>query len=153
MSWLTREDYKNLLQMAKDAHMNMLRIWGGGLYEDPAFYDYCDELGILVWQDFMFSCAEYPDHIDWFRKIANEEARHNVIKLRSHPSIVLWCGNNENNWGFEEWDYKIKVDGKNLGNRLYLEDFPLICSQEDPSRLYWPSSPYGGKSQFRPGRR
>lgn len=145
LSWLTREDYKNLLQMAKDAHMNMLRIWGGGLYEDPAFYDYCDELGILVWQDFMFSCAEYPDHIDWFRKIANEEARHNVIKLRSHPSIVLWCGNNENNWGFEEWDYKIKVDGKNLGNRLYLEDFPLICSQEDPSRLYWPSSPYGGE--------
>ena len=145
LSWLTKKDYKTLLQMAKDAHMNMLRIWGGGLYEDPAFYDYCDELGILVWQDFMFSCAEYPDHIDWFRKLANEEIRHNVIKLRSHPSIAIWCGNNENNWGFEEWDYKIKVDGKNLGNRLYLEDFPLVCSEEDPSRPYWPSSPYGGE--------
>ncbi len=97
--------------------MNMLRVWGGGggLYEDPAFYEICDELGILVWQDFMFSCAEYPDHIDWFRKLANQEARHNVIKLRHHPSIAIWCGNNENNWGgFEEWDYKIKVDGKKI---------------------------------------
>jgi beta-mannosidase len=144
LSWLKREDYQRLLMMAKDSNMNMLRVWGGGLYEDPVFYEICDELGILVWQDFMFSCAEYPDHIDWFRKLANQEARHNVIKLRHHPSIAIWCGNNENNWGFEEWDYKIKVDGKNLGNRLYLEDFPKICAQEDPTRLYWPSSPYGG---------
>ena len=144
LSWLKDSDYEKLIQMAKDANMNMLRVWGGGLYEDPAFYNKCDEAGILVWQDFMFACAEYPDHIEWFRKLANEEVKQNVIKLRHHPSIVLWCGNNENNWGFEEWDYKIKVDGKNLGNRLYLEDFPKICSNEDPSRLYWPSSPYGG---------
>jgi len=144
LSWLKDSDYEKLIQMAKDANMNMLRVWGGGLYEDPAFYNKCDEEGILVWQDFMFACAEYPDHIEWFRKLANEEVKQNVIKLRHHPSIVLWCGNNENNWGFEEWDYKIKVDGKNLGNKLYLEDFPKICSDEDPSRLYWPSSPYGG---------
>lgn len=144
LSWLKESDYVKLLRMAKESNMNMLRVWGGGLYEDPTFYNTCDELGILVWQDFMFACAEYPDHIDWFRKLANEEIRHQVLKLRHHPSIVLWCGNNENNWGFEEWDYKLKVDGKNLGNRLYLEDFPKICAQEDPSRLYWPSSPYGG---------
>ncbi|RAO99715.1 glycosyl hydrolase family 2 [Petrotoga sp. 9PW.55.5.1] len=144
LSWLKGSDYEKLIQMAKDANMNMLRVWGGGLYEDPTFYNICNEVGILVWQDFMFACAEYPDHIEWFRKLANEEVKQNVIKLRHHPSIVLWCGNNENNWGFEEWDYKIKVDGKNLGNRLYLEDFPKICSDEDPSRLYWPSSPYGG---------
>jgi len=144
LSWLKESDYDKLLKMAKESNMNMLRVWGGGLYEDPTFYNRCDELGILVWQDFMFACAEYPDHIDWFRKLANEEVRHQVMKLRHHPSIVLWCGNNENNWGFEEWDYKLKVDGKNLGNRLYLEDFPKICAQEDPSRLYWPSSPYGG---------
>ncbi|KUK15179.1 MAG: Glycoside hydrolase family 2 sugar binding [Petrotoga mobilis] len=144
LSWLKESDYDKLLKMSKESNMNMLRVWGGGLYEDPAFYNICDELGILVWQDFMFACAEYPDHIDWFRKLANEEVKHQVLKLRHHPSIVLWCGNNENNWGFEEWDYKLKVDGKNLGNRLYLEDFPKICAQEDPSRLYWPSSPYGG---------
>lgn len=144
LSWLKGSDYEKLIQMAKDANMNMLRVWGGGLYEDPTFYNKCDEAGILVWQDFMFACAEYPDHIEWFRKLANEEVKQNVIKLRHHPSIVLWCGNNENNWGFEEWDYKLKVDGKNLGNRLYLEDFPKICAEEDPSRLYWPSSPYGG---------
>ncbi len=144
LSWLKESDYDKLLKMAKESNMNMLRVWGGGLYEDPVFYNKCDELGILVWQDFMFACAEYPDHIDWFRKLANEEVKHQVLKLRHHPSIILWCGNNENNWGFEEWDYKLKVDGKNLGNRLYLEDFPKICAQEDPSRLYWPSSPYGG---------
>ncbi|PNR95931.1 glycoside hydrolase [Petrotoga sp. 9PWA.NaAc.5.4] len=144
LSWLKEKDYEQLIKMAKNSNMNMLRVWGGGLYEDTTFYNKCDEFGILVWQDFMFACAEYPDHIEWFRKLANEEVKYNVTKLRYHPCIVLWCGNNENNWGFEEWDYKIKVDGKNLGNRLYLEDFPKICAEEDPTRLYWPSSPYGG---------
>jgi len=144
LSWLKKEDYQKLLEMAKDAQLNMLRVWGGGIYEDPAFYSRCDELGIMVWQDFMFACGEYPDHLDWFRKLAGEEVRQNLIKLRHHPSIVLWCGNNENNWGFEEWDYQTKVEGKHLGNRLYLEDFPQICSQEDPARPYWPSSPWGG---------
>ena len=144
LSWLKDNDYDRLLEMAADANMNMLRIWGGGIYEDERFYQKCDELGITVWQDFMFACAEYPDHLEWFRKLADEEARYNVVKLRHHPSIVLWCGNNENNWGFDEWGYNHIHNGEHLGNILYLQDLPKICAQEDPSRPYWPSSPYGG---------
>ncbi len=143
--WMRDEDYEELISMAENANVNMLRVWGGGIYEKEIFYRLCDEKGIMVWQDFMFSCAEYPDHLEWFRNLANEEARQNVIKLRHHPSIVLWCGNNENNWGFEEWDFVNVFNGMHLGDRLYLHDFPKICSEEDPSRPYWPSSPYGGE--------
>ncbi|PLV60276.1 glycoside hydrolase family 2 protein [Thermotoga sp. KOL6] len=146
LTWLKDEDYEKLIKMARDANMNMLRVWGGGIYENETFYRLCDELGIMVWQDFMYACLEYPDHLPWFRKIANDEARKIVRKLRYHPSIVLWCGNNENNWGFDEWgNMARKVDGINLGNRLYLFDFPKICAQEDPATPYWPSSPYGGE--------
>ncbi len=145
LTWTSSQDYRTLLEMAKKSNMNMLRVWGGGVYEREIFYELCDELGIMVWQDFMFACAEYPDHLEWFRDLANKEVRENVVKLRHHPSIVLWCGNNENNWGFDEWkNFARKVDGEFLGNRLYLHDFPKICAEEDPSRPYWPSSPYGG---------
>lgn len=151
LTWLKDEDYEKLIKMAYDANMNMLRIWGGGIYEREKFYELCDELGIMVWQDFMFACLEYPDHLDWFRKLANEEVKMMVRNLRHHPSIVLWCGNNENNWGFDEWgNMTRKVDGYNLGNRLYLLDFPKICAQEDPSRMYWVSSPYGGETANSP---
>jgi beta-mannosidase len=145
LSWIQTEDYSKLLHMAADANMNMLRVWGGGIYEDRRFYKMCDELGIMVWQDFMFACAEYPDHLEWFRRLCNTEVLETVRKLRHHASIVLWCGNNENNMGFDEWPMMAhKVDGEYLGNRLYLQDFPRICAEEDPSRPYWPSSPYGG---------
>ncbi len=147
LSWIKRSDYDKLLSMVKSSNMNMLRVWGGGIYEDDHFYSKCDELGIMVWQDFMFACAQYPDHLDWFRRLANKEVRQIVVKLRYHPSIVLWCGNNENNWGFYEWkDFARKINGEFLGNKLYLQDFPKICAEEDPSRTYWPSSPYGGST-------
>jgi len=129
--------------MALGANMNMLRVWGGGIYENEAFYDTCDEMGIMVWQDFMFACSEYPDNLPWFRELADKEVREAVKKMRFHASIVLWCGNNENNWGFEDWGWKRKIDDYNLGNRLYLIDFPRICADEDGTRPYWPSSPYG----------
>lgn len=151
LTWLKDEDYEKLVKMAYDANMNMLRVWGGGIYEREKFYELCDELGIMVWQDFMFACLEYPDHLEWFRKLANEEVKMVVRNLRYHPSIVLWCGNNENNWGFDEWgNMTRKIDGYNLGNRLYLLDFPKICAQEDPSRMYWVSSPYGGETANSP---
>jgi len=141
---LREEDYRKLLRMAYQANINMLRVWGGGIYEHEVFYSTCDELGIMVWQDFMFACLEYPDHLPWFRELCNQEIKSIVRRLRWHPAIVIWCGNNENNWGFEEWGtMNRKVDGINLGNRLYLFDFPAICSQEDPTRPYWPGSPYG----------
>ena len=140
---LTRDDYTQYIKLAQEANMNMLRIWGGGIYEDPAFYDACDELGIMVWQDFMYACAQYPDEFDWFQDLAREEAVAVVIGLRNHPSIVLWCGNNENNWGFDEW-WK-NGQPKYLGNFVYREILPAVCADLDPSRPYWVSSPYGGE--------
>jgi len=140
---LTRDDYYAYVRLAADAHMNMLRIWGGGIYEDPAFYQACDEMGIMVWQDFMYSCAQYPDELEWFQEEARREAVKVVLRLRNHPSIVLWCGNNENNWGFDEW-WGNGVP-RYLGNYVYREILPAVCGVLDPSRPYWVSSPYGGE--------
>lgn len=140
---LKRDDYYQLVGLAKDANMNMLRVWGGGIYEDPAFYDACDELGIMIWQDFMYACAQYPDEFDWFQEMALAEADSVVKTLRNHPALVLWCGNNENNWGFDEW-WKIGVP-KYMGNYVYREILPTVCASQDPSRPYWVSSPYGGE--------
>lgn len=140
---LSRKDYYEYIRLAKEANMNMLRIWGGGIYEDEAFYEACDEMGIMVWQDFMYACAEYPDQFEWFQKLAEEEAEKVILSLRNHPSIVLWCGNNENNWGFHSWWNK--GDPKYLGNYIYKEILPKVCAKLDPSRPYWVSSPYGGE--------
>jgi beta-mannosidase len=140
---LTRQDYYDYIRLAAEANMNMLRIWGGGIYEDPAFYEACDEMGIMVWQDFMYSCAQYPDELDWFQEAARAEAEQVVAALRNHPSIVLWCGNNENNWGFDEWWHVGQPEY--LGNYVYREILPAVCAELDPSRPYWVSSPYGGE--------
>ncbi|MEK6645591.1 MAG: sugar-binding domain-containing protein [Candidatus Firestonebacteria bacterium] len=140
---ITKKDYYDLIKMAKDANMNMLRVWGGGIYEDSAFYSACDEMGIMVWQDFMYACAQYPDQFDWFQKLAKEEAVCIVKKLRNHPSIVIWCGNNENNWGNIIWWGC--GDPKFFGNYIYKEILPEVCRENDFSRPYWVSSPYGGE--------
>jgi len=140
---LTVLDYHEYIRMAAEAHMNMLRIWGGGIYEMPSFYEACDEHGIMVWQDFMYACAQYPDELDWFQQAARDEAEQVVRTLRNHPCIVLWCGNNENNWGFDEWWHVGQP--KYLGNYVYREILPSVCGELDPSRPYWVSSPYGGE--------
>ncbi|MHB1296022.1 MAG: glycoside hydrolase family 2 protein [Anaerolineae bacterium] len=140
---LTRDDYYRYIALTRDANMNMLRIWGGGIYEDPAFYEACDEMGIMVWQDFMYACAQYPDELTWFQDQARDEAASVVTALRNHPSIVLWCGNNENNWGFDEWWHNGVP--KYLGNYVYREILPDVVATFDPSRPYWVSSPYGGE--------
>ena len=85
--------------------MNMLRVWGGGIYENDIFYDLCDEKGILVWQDFMFACAMYPGDEDFLENV-QEEATQNVKRLRNHASIALWCGNNENSEGWHRWGWQ-----------------------------------------------
>jgi len=140
---LTKQDYDDYIRLAQEAHMNMLRIWGGGIYEDPAFFEACDERGVMVWHDFMYACAQYPDEFDWFQKLARIEAEAVVKALRNHPSLVLWCGNNENNWGFDEWWHNGVP--KYLGNYVYREILPQVCAELDPSRPYWVSSPYGGE--------
>lgn len=137
------ERYRKLLQIAAEAHMNMLRLWGGGIYEDEAFYDACDELGIMVWQDFMFSCAAYPDDDPEFIREVREETRKVLRRLRNRACIVLWCGNNENDW-IEEMMHWNKPEHRFYGERIYHELLPKLCAEIDPSRPYWPSSPYGG---------
>ena len=137
------ERYRALVRMARDAHMNMLRIWGGGVYEHDAFYDACDELGVLVWQDFMFACAGYPDDDPDFRQAVEVEAEAVVRRLRNRPCVALWCGNNENDW-IDDMIRPTDPGKPFYGRRIYHEILPAVCGRLDPTRLYWPSSPYGG---------
>lgn len=136
------EKYRALLTMARDAHTNMLRIWGGGIYEQKIFYDLCDELGILVWQDFMFACGGYPDYPEFADDVRHEVATV-IQQLRNHPCLVLWCGNNENEW---IWNMETRRSYREMpGVSLFEKIIPEICAEHDPSRPYWQSSPFGGE--------
>ncbi|MCX6244038.1 MAG: glycoside hydrolase family 2 protein [Bacteroidetes bacterium] len=104
-SRVTDSSYKALIQSVKDAKMNMLRVWGGGIYENDIFYNLCDENGILVWQDFMFACAMYPNDREFIRNV-QAEAIQNIVRLRNHPCIALWCGNNEIDEGWKNWGWQ-----------------------------------------------
>ncbi len=140
---VTAERYSRLLDLAVAANMNMLRVWGGGVYESEDFYALCDRKGIAIWQDFMFSCAEYPEE-ESFHQSVRAEAESVVKRLRSHPSILLWCGNNENDWGFFKRMWGMRRDAF-LGKTIYHEILPEVCADLDPTRPYWPSSPFGGE--------
>ncbi|MDP8948741.1 MAG: glycoside hydrolase family 2 protein, partial [Actinomycetota bacterium] len=135
--------YEKLLGAAKEANMNMLRVWGGGIYEHDAFYDLCDRLGLLVWQDFMFACATYPEEPPQFVAEVDAEARYQVRRLRSHPCLALWCGNNENQWIHDRtfWD---DPGNKVPGSLYYDEVLPRVVAELDGCTPYWPGSPYGG---------
>jgi beta-mannosidase len=142
-SQVTPERLRERLQQAKDMGMNMLRIWGGGIYEDDAFYDICDELGILVWQDFMFACSYYPDTAEWQEAIRNE-AEYQICRLRHHPCIAIWCGNNECHQVWQDgWGGKDKQPPRFLGEVLYHEVLRHAVERLDPGRPYWPGSPFG----------
>jgi beta-mannosidase len=130
------------LALAEAAGINMLRVWGGGVYESDDFYDFCDQFGILVWQDFPYACAHYPDTGE-YAEAARAEAVKAVRRLRNHPSLALWCGNNENQWLAAHWP-KSTPNERVLGSHLYDEVLPGVVKQEDPSTPYWPSSPFGG---------
>lgn len=135
------EKYYVLLNLARAAHMNMLRIWGGGIYEQRIFYDLCDELGLLVWQDFMFACGVYPDHPEFTDNVRHEVATV-IQQLRNHPCLVLWCGNNENEW---IWNLETRRSYREMpGVSLFEKIIPEICAEHDPTRPYWQSSPFGG---------
>ncbi len=142
----TPERYRAAIANAVDTEMNMLRVWGGGIFETDAFYDICDELGVMVWQDFLFACASYPEEQP-FADLVEQEARFNVARLMPHPSLVLWNGCNENLWGYCDWGWKERgwVEGRTWGAGYYLELLPRIVAQVDPSRPYWPASPYSGQ--------
>ncbi|MBI3585516.1 MAG: glycoside hydrolase family 2 protein [Ignavibacteriales bacterium] len=133
--------YERLLTMAKDAHMNMIRVWGGGIYEQNVFYELCDRLGLMVWQDFMFACGEYPEQ-QWFLQQVQDEATKVVKRLRNHPSIVLWCGNNECEWLFCV-ENPTKTPNDMNGAPIFRDILPAICKEFDGTRPYWRSSPFG----------
>jgi beta-mannosidase len=136
------ERYERLVSVARDANMNMLRVWGGGIYEHDAFYDLCDALGILVWQDFMFACAAYPEAQEFASEV-EAEARYQVRRLRSRPSLALWCGNNENQWIQDQRDWR-HPERKVPGALYYDEVLPKAVAELDGKTPYWPGSPYGG---------
>jgi beta-mannosidase len=136
--------YEAIIKSAVFANMNMLRVWGGGTYETNLFYSLCDKYGIMIWQDFMFACAMYPGD-DEFLKNVQEEVTYNVKRLRPHPSVVHWCGNNEiweayNNWGFSGYE----TSARNLEKAykaIFQKIIPTVISEVDPDRSYTHSSP------------
>lgn len=145
---ITPEQKTQLLTQSQAAHMNLIRVWGGGIYEDEHFYDQCDSLGLMVWQDFMFACAAYPSFPAFMDNI-EAEVRQNVRRLRHHPSIIKWCGNNEvflamRNWG---WQNQFNIKGSNEMAMFQSYDdifnglIPRILAQEDPERPYTHSTP------------
>jgi beta-mannosidase len=135
------ERYETLIREARNANFTMLRIWGGGLYERDAFYRACDRYGIMVWHDFMYACAPYPDHLDWFRAEVAAEADHQTQRLQRHACVVLWCGSNENNWGFRDW-WNEQTQG---GAWAYNYALPDAVQRNCPEVPYWNGSPYGGE--------
>jgi beta-mannosidase len=140
---VSRANILSRLQAAVDANANLIRVWGGGLYESNDFYDVCDELGLLVWQDFAFACAPYPETPELVAEV-EAEARDNVERLMSHAALVLWNGNNENWLGHDDWGWVERLDGRAWGAGYYLDVLPRVVAEVDPGTRYWPGSPYSG---------
>jgi len=149
---VTDENYRKVIETARISNNNMLRVWGGGIYENDIFYDLCDEAGILVWQDFMFACAMFPGD-DAFLENVKQEAIDNVKRLRNHPSIAMWCGNNEilaawKDWGWEKAERAKSEENADKIWQSYVDIFhkilPDVVNEYDPQRSYWGSSPSSG---------
>jgi beta-mannosidase len=154
---VSSERYERLLSSVAAANMNLLRVWGGGVYEDDRFYELCDQLGILVWQDFMFACSLYPSDAAFLDNV-REEARQTVRRLRNHPSLALWAGNNENEWGWRDWGWQQQLTDAQRAEqragyeRLFHELLPEVVAQEDPGRFYTRSSPSANDDAIPPNR-
>ncbi|MGK5738778.1 glycoside hydrolase family 2 protein [Micromonospora sp. URMC 103] len=146
---ITRGRLAERLSQAAEANVNLLRVWGGGRYESDDFYDLADERGFLVQQDFLFACAAYPEE-EPFRTEVEAEAREQVTRLAAHPSLVLWTGNNENIWGWHDWDWQEPLAGRTWGRGYYLDLLPRVVAELDPTRPYWPGSPWSGSEDVHP---
>ncbi|MBK5260990.1 MAG: hypothetical protein JJE17_00265 [Peptostreptococcaceae bacterium] len=138
---------EKLIDMAVDANFNILRIWGGGLFAGNDLLRLCDEKGLLVWHDFLFACSKYPgDDVDFYNNV-RQEITWAVREFAYHPSLIIWCGNNELEWGTWGWGYA--NSGKVVPDYLiYHHLMPVIMKEEDPYRFYWPSSPYSENFEF-----
>ena len=149
---VTTQVLERVVKSAVDTHMNMIRVWGGGVYEEDRFYDLCDENGILVWQEFAFACSMYPNDKALLDNI-RAEAEDNVRRLRNHPCIALWCGNNEidtawqndvpnGGWGWKQTYTQPQRDEMWAAYKaIFHEILPQTLASLDPQRFYWPSSP------------
>lgn len=152
MTEVTEERYRHEIATAVESNMNMLRVWGGGVYEEEDFYRLCDEYGLLVWQDFMFACSMYPGDEPFLNNV-REEAVYNVRRLRNHPSIAVWCGNNEIDsawsqyedhmgWGWKEgYSAEIRETLWGYYEEIFHKILPEAVAANHPGVDYWPSSP------------
>ena len=138
---ITKEQYELRIRDLYSVEVNAIRIWGGGIYESDHFYDLCDELGIIVWQDFLFACAAYPETPAMLAEV-EEEAHQAITRLSTHASLVMWCGGNECIEGFQHWGWKESLAGKAWGSTFYMDTLPTALAKFDGSRPYIPSSPF-----------
>ena len=160
--FLTRvnhEKYEEIVKSAAEANMNMLRVWGGGIYENDIFYDLCDQYGILVWQDFMFACSMYPGTQEFLKNV-KLEAEENVKRLRDHACLALWCGNNEievawaeyvenSGWGWkQEYSPEQRKQIWAAYDTLFHNILPTVVDENAPGQFYWHSSPSAGMGQL-----
>lgn len=143
---ITADRLRERVTQAVDAGANLLRVWGGGVFESDDFYDTCDTLGVLVWQDFLFACAAYPEDDATVEEV-RAEAADNVRRLRHHASLTLWCGGNENLWGYEDWGWKEQLRGRPWGLGYYTEVLPEVLAELDGTRPYIPGSPFSPDSR------
>jgi beta-mannosidase len=137
------------LNQAVEMGMNTIRVWGGGIYETDEFYSICDELGLIVWQDFPFACAAYSEESP-MKELVELEARFNVARLCKHPSLVLWNGCNENIWGYFDWNWQAQLEGRTWGAGYYFDVLPRIVDELDGTRPYYAGSPYSGSMDIHP---
>lgn len=151
MARRTPQLYRDLLTSCAQANMNMLRVWGGGIYEDDCFYELCDELGLTIWHDFMFACSTYPVFEKSFLENVRAEATDNVRRIRHHACIAFWNGNNELEQGLvkDTWT-ESSMSWKDY-DKLFNKLLPEVIAAEDPQRDYWPGSPHtslGDRTDF-----
>lgn len=143
VSRCTEKRTRKLLKQCAAANFNFIRVWGGGYYPDDYFYDCCDELGLIVWQDFMFACSSYL-LTEQFEKTVREEVKDNIIRLRNHCSLGMWCGNNEIESAWEGWGIPDDPQSKADYLRQFEEIIPSLVKEYSPDIFYWPSSPSSG---------
>jgi|UniRef100_UPI00404AA72C beta-mannosidase len=142
---VTKERYQQRIKDMLEVNINGIRVWGGGIYESEDFYNFCDEEGIVVWQDFLFACAAYPETPEMFEEVALE-VDENVRRLSSHPSLVIWCGGNECLEGFQYWGWQPDLAGRPWGETFYRQTIPNTLKSIDTSRPYIPGSPFSTHS-------
>jgi beta-mannosidase len=142
---VTRERYQQRIRDMLEVNINGIRVWGGGIYESEDFYNFCDEEGIVVWQDFLFACAAYPETPEMFEEVA-AEVDENVRRLSAHPSLVIWCGGNECLEGFQYWGWQPDLAGRPWGETFYRKTIPQALHAVDTSRPYIPGSPFSSAS-------